>query len=49
MANMLSGGHTGFTGTTLVADRASDTFMVMLAHRVYPNRNWASNNIVRAR
>ncbi|KAJ5435998.1 Beta-lactamase-related protein [Penicillium cf. griseofulvum] len=47
MANMLAGGHTGFTGTTLVVDRASDTFMVMLAHRVYPNRNWASNNIVR--
>lgn len=47
MANMLAGGHTGFTGTTLVVDRASDTFMVMLAHRVYPSRNWASNNIVR--
>jgi CubicO group peptidase (beta-lactamase class C family) len=47
MANMLAGGHTGFTGTTLVVDRASDTFMVMLGHRVYPNRNWASNNIVR--
>lgn len=47
MASMLAGGHTGFTGTTLVVDRASDTFMVMLAHRVYPSRNWASNNIVR--
>ncbi|KAJ5774214.1 hypothetical protein N7457_009110 [Penicillium paradoxum] len=47
MANMLAGGHTGFTGTTLVVDRASDTFMVMMAHRVQPNRNWASNNIVR--
>jgi CubicO group peptidase (beta-lactamase class C family) len=33
---MLAGGHTGFTGTTLVVDRASDTFMVMLGHRVYP-------------
>ncbi|KAJ5550753.1 hypothetical protein N7461_005451 [Penicillium sp. DV-2018c] len=47
MANPLAGGHTGFTGTTLVVDRASDTFMVMLAHRVHANRNWSSNNIVR--
>ncbi|KAJ5789602.1 uncharacterized protein N7518_006613 [Penicillium psychrosexuale] len=47
MANMLAGGHTGFTGTTLVVDRESDTFMVMMAHRVYPSRTWSSNNIVR--
>ncbi|KAJ5294351.1 hypothetical protein N7508_009172 [Penicillium antarcticum] len=47
MANISAGGHTGFTGTTLVVDRASNTFMVMMAHHVHPNRNWASNNIVR--
>lgn len=47
MANMLAGGHTGFTGTSLVVDRASDTFMVLLAHAVHPNRTWSSNNIVR--
>lgn len=47
MASVLTGGHTGFTGTTLVVDRPSQTFFVMLAHRVYPNREWSSNNIVR--
>lgn len=47
MANMQAGGHTGFTGTSLVVDRASDTFMVLLAHAVHPNRTWSSNNIVR--
>lgn len=47
MANPLAGGHTGFTGTSLVVDRASDTFMVLLAHAVHPNRTWSSNNIVR--
>lgn len=47
MANMKAGGHTGFTGTSLVVDRASDTFMVILAHSVHPNRTWSSNNIVR--
>ncbi|KAJ5103239.1 hypothetical protein N7532_003768 [Penicillium argentinense] len=47
MANTLAEGHTGFTGTSLVVDRASDTFMVLLAHAVHPNRNWSSNNIVR--
>ncbi|KAJ5808770.1 hypothetical protein N7474_010039 [Penicillium riverlandense] len=47
MANMLAGGHTGYTGTTIFVDRASDTFMVTMAHRVHPNRNWSSNNLVR--
>ncbi|KAJ5602050.1 hypothetical protein N7510_011584 [Penicillium lagena] len=47
MANMLAGGHTGFTGTTIFVDRASDTFMVTMSHRVHPNRNWSSNNLVR--
>ena len=47
MANVQAGGHTGFTGTSLVVDRASDTFMVLLAHAVHPNRTWSSNNIVR--
>ncbi|RJE25567.1 Beta-lactamase [Aspergillus sclerotialis] len=47
MASVLTGGHTGFTGTTLVVDRPSQTFFVMLAHHVHPNREWSSNNIVR--
>ncbi|KAJ5174987.1 uncharacterized protein N7482_000864 [Penicillium canariense] len=47
MAGLQAGGHTGFTGTSLFVDRASETFMVMLAHNVHPNRTWSSNNIVR--
>lgn len=47
MADIKAGGHTGFTGTSLVVDRSSDTFMVILAHSVHPNRTWSSNNIVR--
>lgn len=42
MVNIQAGGHTGVTGTTLVVDRVSDSFMVMMSHRVHPNRNWAS-------
>jgi len=30
-------GHTGFTGTSLWLDPASDTFVVFLSHRVHPN------------
>ncbi|XP_044718898.1 beta-lactamase domain-containing protein [Hirsutella rhossiliensis] len=47
MANPLSASHTGFTGTSLVIDRASGCFLVFLANRVHPSRKWASNNIVR--
>ncbi|UNI17203.1 hypothetical protein JDV02_003573 [Purpureocillium takamizusanense] len=47
MANMLAASHTGFTGTSLVVDRASGTLFVHLANRVHPSRGWASNNIVR--
>lgn len=47
MANLGAGGHTGFTGTSLVVDRPSNTFFVLLAHRVHPTREWSSNNIVR--
>lgn len=31
-------GHTGFTGTSLVLDRATDTFLVLLANTVHPVR-----------
>ncbi|MCF3134215.1 serine hydrolase domain-containing protein [Streptomyces olivochromogenes] len=31
-------GHTGFTGTSLVLDPATDTFLVLLANRVHPCR-----------
>ena len=47
MANMLAASHTGYTGTTLVIDRASNTLFLHFANRVHPSRNWSSNNIVR--
>ncbi|KAI1826754.1 putative beta-lactamase [Xylaria intraflava] len=47
MANLLSASHTGYTGTTLVIDRASNTLFLHFANRVHPSRNWSSNNIVR--
>lgn len=47
MANPQAASHTGFTGTSLVADRESGTLFVHMAHRVHPSREWSSNNIVR--
>jgi CubicO group peptidase (beta-lactamase class C family) len=47
MANMLAASHTGYTGTTLVIDRASNTLFLHFANRVHPSRNGSSNNIVR--
>lgn len=47
MANLLSASHTGYTGTSLVIDRASNTLFLHFANRVHPSRNWSSNNIVR--
>ncbi|KAI3328155.1 putative beta-lactamase [Ustulina deusta] len=47
MANLLSASHTGYTGTSLVVDRASNTLFLHFSNRVHPSRNWSSNNIVR--
>lgn len=47
MANPLAASHTGFTGTSVVIDRASDTFFLHFANRAHPSRTWSSNNIVR--
>lgn len=47
MANLQAASHTGFTGTSLVVDRASGTLFVHLANRVHPSRNWSSNNVAR--
>ncbi len=37
-------GHTGFTGTSLVIDPTTDSFVILLTNRVHPNRNWGSTN-----
>ncbi|KAI1811337.1 putative beta-lactamase [Poronia punctata] len=47
MANPLAASHTGFTGTSLVIDRASNTLFLHFSNRAHPSRNWSSNNIVR--
>ncbi|MEU6226743.1 serine hydrolase domain-containing protein [Streptomyces sp. NPDC047042] len=40
LAGSGAAGHTGFTGTSLVLDRATDTFAVLLANTVHPKRSW---------
>ncbi|BBA97080.1 putative beta-lactamase [Actinacidiphila reveromycinica] len=41
-------GHTGFTGTGLVLDPATDTFLVLLTNSVHPVRNWREGSGPRA-
>ncbi|MGW3492902.1 serine hydrolase domain-containing protein [Streptomyces sp. NPDC001020] len=38
LAGRGAAGHTGFTGTSLVLDPATDTFLVILANTVHPRR-----------
>lgn len=40
-------GHTGYTGTSLVIDTRSRSFVVLLTNRVHPSRSWGSNNPAR--
>lgn len=40
-------GHTGYTGTSVVIDPMSDSFVVLLTNRVHPSRTWGSNNPAR--
>lgn len=41
-------GHTGFTGTSVVLDRATDTFTVLLANTVHPHRPTPPDSTPRA-
>ncbi|WP_216589006.1 serine hydrolase domain-containing protein [Streptomyces brasiliscabiei] len=47
LAGRGAAGHTGFTGTSLVLDRATDTFLVLLTNAVHPRRG-APLNAARA-
>ncbi|MCX5383989.1 serine hydrolase [Streptomyces sp. NBC_00083] len=47
MATPRSAGHTGFTGTSLVLDPSTDTFLVVLANSVHPVRDWRSGSAPR--
>jgi len=43
----MSVGHTGFTGTSLVVDRAGGRTLVLLTNRVHPSRTWSDVGHVR--
>ncbi|MET7688388.1 serine hydrolase domain-containing protein [Streptomyces sp. NPDC005483] len=43
LAGRGAAGHTGFTGTSLVLDPATDTFVVLLANTVHPRRRPPDN------
>lgn len=57
MATPHTAGHTGFTGTSLVLDPSTDSFLIVLGNSVHPVRSWrsgsaprvaAANNMARA-
>ncbi|WP_208298863.1 serine hydrolase [Streptomyces liangshanensis] len=47
MATPGSAGHTGFTGTSLVLDPTTDSFLVLLGNAVHPVRGWRSGSAPR--
>jgi len=47
MATPLTAGHTGFTGTSLVLDPSTDTFLVLLSNSVHPVRSWRAGSAPR--
>ncbi|GIH17843.1 serine hydrolase [Rugosimonospora africana] len=44
LSSPVTAGHTGYTGTSIVIDPLSDSFVILLTNRVHPSRNWGSNN-----
>ncbi|MFF7891952.1 serine hydrolase [Streptomyces sp. NPDC007907] len=40
MATPRTAGHTGFTGTSLVLDPTTDSFLIVLGNSVHPVRSW---------
>lgn len=47
MATPRTAGHTGFTGTALVLDPTTDSFLVVLGNSVHPVRQWRSGSAPR--
>ncbi|GAB1330011.1 serine hydrolase domain-containing protein [Streptomyces sennicomposti] len=43
LAGRGAAGHTGFTGTSLVLDPATDTFLILLTNKVHPHRHPPAN------
>ncbi|MFC4587226.1 serine hydrolase [Sphaerisporangium corydalis] len=47
LSSPVTGGHTGYTGTSIVIDPLSGSFVILLTNRVHPSRDWGSNNPAR--
>ncbi|MET9322397.1 serine hydrolase [Streptomyces sp. NPDC003038] len=47
MATPQSAGHTGFTGTSLVLDPSTDSFLILLGNSVHPVRTWRAGSAPR--
>ncbi|MEV0779374.1 serine hydrolase [Streptomyces sp. NPDC050428] len=47
MATPRTAGHTGFTGTSLVLDPTTDSFLVVLGNSIHPVRGWRSGSAPR--
>ncbi|GGW30288.1 serine hydrolase domain-containing protein [Streptomyces griseoloalbus] len=47
LATPRTAGHTGFTGTSLVLDPTTDSFLVVLGNSVHPVRGWRSGSAPR--
>ncbi|GAA1436154.1 serine hydrolase domain-containing protein [Microlunatus lacustris] len=47
LASQRTAGHTGYTGTSLVIDFSSRSFVILLTNRVHPSRSWGSVNRAR--
>ncbi|MGO1974017.1 MAG: serine hydrolase [Propionibacteriaceae bacterium] len=47
LAGPTTAGHTGYTGTSLVIDFQSRSFVVLLTNGVHPSREWGSTNPAR--
>ncbi|MFD8507082.1 serine hydrolase [Streptomyces sp. NPDC059687] len=47
MATPSTGGHTGFTGTSIVLDPTTDSFLVIMGNSVHPVRTWRSGSAPR--
>jgi CubicO group peptidase (beta-lactamase class C family) len=44
LSSPVTNGHTGYTGTSIVIDPLSHSFVILLTNRVHPTRDWGSNN-----
>jgi CubicO group peptidase (beta-lactamase class C family) len=44
LSSLCTAGHTGYTGTSLVIDFSSRSFVILLTNRVHPRRSWGSVN-----